>query len=448
MSGRLHGIYHFSKNEGNDRSHLHLRVDPDGSAILLINANRLYHLNPSAAVMAYSILSSHSEHQAIKEIRRHFNVSKQTAQTDLETFRSTFQEMVTPNGRCPIHELDIEITHPFSTIPSAPYRMDLALTYSCNNDCAHCYNVKSRRLTEMSSRDWMRVIDRLWDVGIPHVVFTGGEPTLRPDLVELVKYASAKGQITGINTNGRKLKNKILVQELVSAGLDHVQITLESHDPSIHDGMVSHGGAWRETVEGIRNVVDSPLFLMTNTTLLSENSAQFIKLLGFLADLRVPTVGLNSLIRSGRGVKVNSGLNEDTLSLMLETAKTITAKNDQRLIWYTPTQYCHLDPVMLGLGVKGCSAARYNMCVEPDGSVIPCQSYYTSLGNILADKWAAIWNHDLARTLREHKDVPAECQSCSFLSECGGGCPLSRDLQHPIQLKIPISEQVETWRLP
>jgi len=94
------------------------------------------------------------------------------------------------------------------------------------------------------------------------------------------------------------------------------------------------------------------------------------------------------------------------------------------LIWYTPTQYCNFDPVNSGLGVKGCTAALYNMCLEPDGSVLPCQSYYHSLGKIQERPWEEIWNHELCVSLRERKNLPAKCADCGIRQQCGGGCPL------------------------
>jgi radical SAM protein with 4Fe4S-binding SPASM domain len=117
---------------------------------------------------------------------------------------------------------------------------------------------------------------------------------------------------------------------------------------------------------------------------------------------------------------------------LLEVARRSTQEHGQRLIWYTPTEYCHFDPVQMELGVKGCTAARYNMCVEPDGTVIPCQSYYQSIGNLLSDPWESIWNHDLAKSLREHRNLPQGCVSCALLSECGGGCPLARQAANSI----------------
>lgn len=419
------GVHHFEKQEHGGKSRLHLRVEEDGSGLLLINAARAVHLNPTAVVMAYWILHETPPQQVIRNISQLYQVSISHAAEDYTQFERQLNELIRPDGACPICELELESIAPFSVKPSAPYRMDLALTYRCNNNCSHCYNARPRQHPELSTDQWKRILDQLWKIGIPHIVFTGGEPTLRDDLPELVAYAESLGQITGINTNGRRLKDPQYLERLVAAGLDHIQITLESHDPLIHDRMVAARGAWDDTVAGIRNAVASHLYLMTNTTLLQENSKYLADTLDFLADLGIPTIGLNALIFSGRGETVGTGLPETELPALLDLARQKTNQANQRLIWYTPTQYCHFDPVLLGLGVKGCTAALYNMCIEPDGAVLPCQSYYESLGNLQHDPWESIWNHPLALSLRNRKTSPPACQACAFLSECGGGCPLS-----------------------
>jgi radical SAM protein with 4Fe4S-binding SPASM domain len=418
------GLYHFTKRGIGEQSRIHLRVDPDGSGLLLVNANRAMHLNPTAAYMARLYLEEVPEDSAVHAITRRYRVSTQEARVDYTHLGSQLKELVRPDGACPIHQLELDINMPFSARPSAPYRMDLALTYRCNNDCPHCYNARPRDYPELSTNEWIAILDRLWDLGIPHVVFTGGEPTLRGDLPELVAHAQRNGQICGLNTNGRRLSDPNYVETLVDSGLDHVQITVESHDAGIHDAMVNARGAWRQTIAGLKNALDSPLFVMTNTTMLQENSPYLEETLNFLATLGVPTVGLNALIYAGHGLTVGSGLAEDELAPLLDMARRITEKEAQRLIWYTPTQYCNFDPIQLDLGVKGCTAALYNMCVEPDGNVIPCQSYYQPLGNLVVDDWDSIWNHDLAVNLRERRYVSEDCVGCALLIECGGGCPL------------------------
>ena len=416
-------IYHFRVEGDQEKSRVHLRVDPDGKGTLIINANRVVHLNPTAALMARLILEKKTEKEAVKAVRSRYHVSADQARADLQTIRQQINELVRPDGACPIHELELETTAPFSARPSAPYRMDLALTYRCNNNCSHCYNARERNFPELSTDDWKKVLDLTWALGIPHVVFTGGEPTLREDLPELVAYAEANGQITGLNTNGRRLSDPAYVQRLVAAGLDHVQITVESHDPEIHNAMVN-ARAFDQTIAGVKNALASPLFVMTNTTMLRTNVDSIPATLDFLAGLGVPTVGLNALIHSGHGSTVGTGLPDGDLTSLLETARSKTDQHGQRLIWYTPTQYCGFDPQALDLGVKGCTAALYNMCIEPNGDVLPCQSYYRPVGNLLKDSWDSIWNHELSTRLRERKGLPEKCGGCELLAECGGGCPL------------------------
>ena len=418
------GLLHFDYQENGERSRIHLRIDPDGSGLLLVNASRIMHLNPTATQMAYLILQKVPRDVALTSLTKTFEVGSDQIINDYAQTANQLHELIKPDGACPIHDLELEVTPPFSTRPSAPYRMDLAITYRCNNDCAHCYNERPRDYPELSTKTWHQILDRLWEIGIPHVVFTGGEPTLREDLPELIAHAEQNGQITGINTNGRRLSDREYLENLVKSGLDHVQITIESHDSNIHDSMVKARGAWKQTVAGIRNALETPLYVMTNTTMLRTNSPTLEQTLIFLANIGVPTVGLNALIYSGRGLTVHSGLAETELPSLLIIAREITTVHDQRLIWYTPTQYCNFDPMQLELGVKGCTAALYNMCIEPNGDVIPCQSYYQSLGNILSTRWGKIWNHDLSVHLREHKYIPEKCTNCSLLVECGGGCPL------------------------
>ena len=417
-------LYHFVRENEHEKARIHLRVDPDGTGTLIVNANRVMHLNPSAALMAHLLLEEKSEQEILKSITHHYRVKLPQAQSDLSAFRLQLSELIHPDGVCPIHELDLETVMPFSARPSAPYRMDLAITYRCNNECAHCYNARERNFPELHTENWKHILDQLWTLGVPHIVFTGGEATLRNDLPELIAHAESNGQITGLNTNARRLADPKYVQELVDAGLDHVQITVESCDEQIHDEMMRAKGAFKQTIRGLRNALDTHLYVMTNTTMLRTNVHKIPETLDFLAELGVPTVGLNALIYAGHGLSVGTGLHERELQPILDMAVQKTTEHNQRLIWYTPTQYCNFDPTQSNLGVKGCTASLYSMCIESNGNVLPCQSYYHPLGNMLRDSWESIWNHKLSVQLRERHGLPTKCEGCPVVAECGGGCPL------------------------
>jgi radical SAM protein with 4Fe4S-binding SPASM domain len=418
------GLHHYLRENTDEKSRIHLRVDPDGTGTLIVNASSVMHLNPTATYMAWLTLEKKTKEESVRALRSRYSVSRGQAESDLSSFTFQLEELIRPDGACPIHELDLEMNMPFSARPTAPYRMDLAVTYRCNNDCAHCYNARERNFPELNTEQWFKILDQLWALGVPHIVFTGGEATLRNDLPELIHHAESNGQITGLNTNARRLADEKYLQKLIDAGLDHVQVTVESCDEQIHDEMMRAKGAFKQTTSGLKNALASKLYVMTNTTMLRTNVHKIPDTLDFLADIGVPTIGLNALIYSGNGLTVGTGLRENELQPILNIATQKTSERGQKLIWYTPTQYCEFDPTANNLGVRGCTAALYSMCIESNGDVIPCQSYYHSLGNIITDSWDSIWNHKLSVQLRERQSLPSKCKGCPVVAECGGGCPL------------------------
>lgn len=418
------GIYHYRTPDGQEeRYRLHLRVEPDGDGVLVINAAKVMHLNRTATEYARLLLEDRSPDDAARHMSRRYRVSRGQARQDYEKLRDTVLTCARTDDVCPISYLDVQRIEPFQTPVTAPYRMDLAITYRCNADCPHCYVGRDRDFPEMPTERWKEVLNRLWGIGIPHVTFTGGDPTMRDDLRELIACAEDIGMVTGLLTNGRKLADKDYLAGLIAAGLDHVQITIESHDEAIHNHMVGCQG-WAETVAGIANCVAAGVYLMTNTTLTAENIPTIEETIDFVASLGVSNFACNSLIYSGKGKEVGTGFTEKELIPVLERVKQAARRNEMRLVWYTPTQYCELDPVKQELGLKTCTAAIYNMAIEPNGDVIPCQSYYVAMGNILKDSWESIWNHELAKCLRDRTWVEEKCKSCESLSLCGGGCPL------------------------
>jgi radical SAM protein with 4Fe4S-binding SPASM domain len=216
------------------------------------------------------------------------------------------------------------------------------------------------------------------------------------------------------------------VQKLDEAGLDFVQITLESHDPAVHDNITCARGSWQETVEGIKNSLASSIYTTTNTTLNKQNARDLIKTIEFLHGLNMKAFGCNSLIYSGKAPKI-----ADKFALTIEELKEILPRIQEKASelgmkfrWYTPTQYCQLDPVSLNLGIKSCSAARINMCVGPQGDVYPCQSYFESVGNILRDDWQKIWDNATCKNIRAREYAPEKCMECEQFNVCGAGCPL------------------------
>jgi radical SAM protein with 4Fe4S-binding SPASM domain len=405
---------------------LQLRIEPDGRGVMVINANTVLHLNKTASAFAYFFMQGKPQDDVLKNIRRIYRVSAAKAKEDYEKLVYTISTLAQTEKVCPVSFLEVEKEEPFTYQYSAPLRMDVALTFKCQNNCIHCYTGGPHETAELNTNQWKEVIDHLSQIGVFILTFTGGEPTLREDLPELLLYAQNKGMVTGLITNGRKLKDKAYVKTLEEAGLDFVQITLESHVPKIHDLMTAAKGSWKETVAGIKNATQSQIYVTTNTTLSKYNAPEFLRTVDYIKELNVAAFGCNSLIYSGKANAVSQefALPVEELTELLPKIRDKAHQLGLKFLWYTPTQYCRFDPVQLGLGVKSCTAAMINMCVGPNGDVYPCQSYFESLGNILVDSWKKIWNHPLAVKIRNRAYVESKCKDCPQLQVCGGGCPL------------------------
>ena len=308
---------------------------------------------------------------------------------------------------------------------TAPHRADLMISamtdangaWKCNQKCVFCYagGQKLASSKEIATEDWKKIIDKLWSAGVPMVTFTGGEPTLRDDLVALVGYA--RRFVTRLNTNGIKLTQK-LATELRGAGLDSVQITLYSHDEKIHNSLVG-SEHHNDTVAGIKNAVEAGLDVSVNTPLCSSNSS-YVKTLEFIHGLGVRFVTVSGLICTGMASGKHSAadLSEDELFAIVSDAKSFCDKNGMEIDFTSPGLISAQRLEAIGMKVPSCGAALSNMAVSPDGTVVPCQSWLGesgALGNLLDSDFSSVWNAELCKKLRLMSDT--EAASCPFRNE-------------------------------
>lgn len=353
--------------------------------------------------------------------RRNRKVTPTRVREDLDRIFGTLMNLA--QGGCPA-EIGLEAKNINYDKWTAPARMDLALTYRCNLCCGKCYLPDYPADKELKLDQWLQIYEILWKLGIPQIVFTGGEPTLREDIVQLV--AEADEFNTGLITNGTALEH--LAEPLSDASLDYAQVTIESSDSHTHDAMTEVAGSHVKTVTGIKKAVEVGLQVVTNTTLTRANGLSFPETVKWLHnELGIRHVACNTLICSGKGTEYRQeyGLSDEELRPVLAEVCELANTLGIDFQWYSPTCYnAGVNPVELGFGIKCCSAAAHNMTIQPDGSVIPCQSWPDTVGDILSDAWTTIWNHPTSAKLRAHAMAPSDCRKCAHISTCGGGCPL------------------------
>lgn len=367
------GVHHYqSPPDVPEQFRLHLRIEEDGTGILIINASTVLHLNPTATEYAYHLLKQTKPGEVADSVSKRYRISLSQALADFNTFSDRVATLVETPDLDPATYLDFDRTAPHSQKLMAPVRLDCALTYeTAEGHTGGAPNDRVRR--NLTTEEWKAILDKAWAAGIPHVIFTGGEPTQRPDLVELISHAEQLGMVAGVLSCGLRFSETEYLHQVLQAGLDHLMLVLDSADEQ----------SW----EALRDTLAEDLFVTVHLTITERNAAEISNILDRLAAMRVASVSLS----------VSSG----ALKKILDDARDLAAHHQMQLVWDLPVPYSHLNPVSIELLAAGemiAGAGRSWLYVEPDGDVLPRQGINAILGNLLTDPWEQIWQraHEVA----------------------------------------------------
>jgi len=360
------GIYHYQSPPYSDHQYrLHLRIERDGSGILLVDASTILHLNQTAAEYAYHFVNETPIENAIKTMIRRYDISAERLENDYKDFKERIFSLIDLPDLDPVTFFGFERDSPYSEKLSAPLRLDCALTYILPEGTDHSLAPTKRVERELSTDEWSIIINKSWDAGIPHIVFTGGEPTLRDDLIDLITRAEKNGQVTGLLTDGRKLANPEYLYQLLQTGLDHLMVVLNDEDDLV----------W----EALEIIIPEDIFTTVHITITQNNSNRTISTIDRLAN-----IGVNAISLSDIGPDLDGALQD---------ARDLIAERGISLVWDLPVPYSTRNPVALESENDdlGDGAGKAWLYIEPDGDVLPSQGMNQVLGNLLRDSWGEIW---------------------------------------------------------
>ena len=359
------GIYHYISPPDDPRNYrLHLRLEPGGNGVLIINASTILHLNQTAAEYAYYLIKNEPVEQAAHKMVARYHVELEQAKNDYQELVDRIQTLINTPDLDPVTFLDIDRIRPFTGHITAPYRLDCALTYRITGGTTETALVK-RVDRELNTNEWKSVFDKAWSAGIPHIIFTGGEPTLRDDLPELIAHAESNDQVTGLISDGLRLSERNYLDSLLQTGLDHLMIIFQPDNEA----------AW----DALENSLVEDLFVAVHLTLDEKNKDELSGLIDQLAERGVKAISLSAHDQSLYGV--------------LEKLRSQVANLNLELVWNLPVPYSTFNPVDLETElieqIEGEGIAW--LYVEPDGDVLPAQGVNRVLGNIFSDNWDQIW---------------------------------------------------------
>ena len=225
------GMYSYQAPAGEEAPYrLHLRIEADGSGILVINASTILHLNQTAVEYAYHIIKGTPLAEVAAEVAKRYQVDPEQARQDFETLQDQIETLIHTPDLDPVTYLGLERTAPYQTEISAPYRLDCALTYRVDGDSLQSDAPQERVARELSTEEWKTILHKAFKAGIPHLLFTGGEPTVREDLAEILQEAEDLGLVTGLLSDGLKLGDQAYLESLLASGLDHFMMVFDPED--------------------------------------------------------------------------------------------------------------------------------------------------------------------------------------------------------------------------
>lgn len=302
------------------------------------------------------------------------------------------------------------------------YGCHLDLTYCCNQACLHCYNPDAplRRTggfaanAELTTAEIIKLLDQLVELGVFRIILSGGEATLRRDLLEILHAARKRGFCVELYSNGLGFTDSF-VSSLQKLGIHKVSLSLYSHQPQAHDQITGVTGSWDQTVNSFRLLKQHGMQTACKSIPMHNTIDGYFETKDFCATL-ADSVSMDMSVSAGYG-------NNQTPLELQPTEEQMAAVFSQEI-----REGRFKKQVSLDLNQPPCGAGHKSLCIGPDGNIYPCTGFPYPLGNIRHDDLSAIWQKSYAgsgflATLRQITIADFdECGSHDYCDYCPEVC--------------------------
>lgn len=249
------------------------------------------------------------------------------------------------------------------------FSFHLDLSNICNLNCKHCYHPFNEYSSdgELTLKEIKKLLDCLYDLGVFSLIISGGEPLLHKDFYEVLSYATKKGMIIDLFTNGTIIDNDIS-KKLLEFNINRVSLSLYSLENEIHDNITSHNGSCQKTKNAIKCLKDHNIFTEIKTVLMKDNFEGYKDLIAYARDN-----GSKLVLDTTMTPRLNSDLTPISL--------TLTQKQYMQLCLDPNTSYYGKEHKPIKSNERPCNAGRYSLYSDSKGNINPCVSLNLKLGN-------------------------------------------------------------------
>ncbi len=280
-------------------------------------------------------------------------------------------------------------------------------TRKCHLRCRHCYrDAGEKDARELSTEEGKKLLNEIAHSGFKIIIFSGGEPLLRDDILELTSHAHGLGLRPVFGTTGTNITRE-MARLLKKAGALRMGISLDSSDEDIHDELRQVPGSWRKAVEGMKNCLAEGLEFQVHTTVVENNYNEFERITDFSVELGAMAHHVFFLVPTGRALDMEQEAlrrkkYEKLLHRILDKQKNVSLE-------LKPTcapQFMRIaaQKGMLTRFSRGCLAGTAYCCITPNGDVNPCPYLPVKVGNVLETPFPQIWQeNEVFKRLRSEK---------------------------------------------
>lgn len=316
----------------------------------------------------------------------------------------------------------------------APVLAHLSITDACNMSCKYCSvremhgKISSKNLT---TSQWKKIISDLASWGVFQIGFTGGEPTLRKDLVELAQHVTNQGCVFNLTTNGWNL-NKNLIKKLVEAGMRQCQVSLDSHIEEIHNELRGKY-SYQRVLKSIKFMQEEGVAVGIDCVVSKKNINTMLEFINWIKEKNIPYLTLIKLKKGSLPLENYLSLvfdYQEYSQLLKQICKRAENQNPNITLdcgGVSNLQGVAEKKVFLNFPVAGCPVGHHLICVAPNGDIFPCAALLEKefcLGNFFHGDIKAIWRDNVfLKQMRLIKqNIRGKCKSCERIDICRGGC--------------------------
>jgi radical SAM protein with 4Fe4S-binding SPASM domain len=401
LAGIAPGLYHYQREADGTYTRFHLRVDSSGSGLLLANATAAAWLAPSGVIIAKAVLEGADDDKIVEQLAMSFcDVTFETVEEDVRRVRKVIATLDSPGDNYPIVNLADPLFTPEAVRLDKPLSADIPLT-------------DPQRIAP--------ILDRMWELGIPHVTILAGKQPEPAVLVRAVERAEDLGLIAGVRGRGSVLAQGSLIKDLAMAGVDHIDVLYLSASPEVHDSLAGAGDHAKAT-DALARIRENEVCPVAEMALVDSTSDTIEETIDELVKAGVGNMAFYA-ISTADAPESHPALTSGELIQAAELIEETADEYEVRHLWYPPVRFdpdmTLADQVVRGPRCSGDHAVR----IEPDGRVIPARGPYRSAGNVLEDSWETIRQSDAYRAYRKRVETDTHCEDCPGLAVCAADCP-------------------------